>query len=65
MSGSELLQMQDHTWECRVNESDRQRIIEFMERKMCGPCRRADLNPSHDGCVEAATLIEILNDDQP
>jgi hypothetical protein len=43
-----------------VRNEDRERLVEFLRGKMCGPCRRGDLNPAHDGCVEARQLIAIV-----
>jgi ribosomal protein S28E/S33 len=43
-----------------VRNEDKQRLIDFLRRKMCGPCRRGDLDIAHEGCVEAAELIVIV-----
>ncbi len=44
-----------------MNPDERQRLIDFLRRKMCGPCRRGEVNPEHDGCVEASDLIELVD----
>lgn len=46
-----------------MREEDRERLVEFLRRKMCGPCRRGELNLAHEGCVEAADLIAIVEAD--
>ncbi len=47
-----------------MNADERQRLIDFLRKKMCGPCRRGDLNPEHEGCLEASDLIEIIEADR-
>jgi hypothetical protein len=36
------------------------RLIEFLRRKMCKPCRDSGANPEHPACCEAADLIDIV-----
>jgi len=43
-----------------MTKGERDRLIEFLERKQCSPCRRGDLDRSHVGCMEAADLIAIV-----
>lgn len=43
-----------------MTAGERQRLITFLENKMCGPCRKYGANPEHEGCVEATELIEIV-----
>lgn len=43
-----------------MTPEQRDRLIAFLQNKMCGPCRRGDVDPAHQGCVEAAELIEIV-----
>jgi hypothetical protein len=43
-----------------VNAKDQERLLEFLRKKMCGKCRRGALTAQHDGCHEAAELIEIV-----
>lgn len=43
-----------------MTPDERERLISFLRRKQCAPCRAGDVDPSHGGCVEAAELIEIV-----
>lgn len=43
-----------------MRERDKERLIEFLSMKMCGPFRRDGPNPDHPGCVEAAELVEVI-----
>ena len=43
-----------------MTAAERARLIDFLRRKQCGPCRRGDLDSTHAGCVEAADLIDIV-----
>ncbi len=43
-----------------VTDDERDRLIEFVRNKQCGPCRRGDIDRNHAGCVEAGELIEIV-----
>lgn len=43
-----------------MTDSERSRLVEFLRRKQCGPCRGGALDASHAGCVEAEDLIEIV-----
>lgn len=44
-----------------MKSKDKERIVSFLNKKMCGPCRRDGANPDHPACVEAAELIEIID----
>lgn len=46
-----------------VTDAERDRLITFLRNKMCGPCRREKPDPEHEGCAEAAILIEIVEKD--
>lgn len=41
-------------------EQEKERLITFLEKKMCGPCRRDGAVAEHEGCVEAEELIETV-----
>ncbi len=43
-----------------MTDEEQERLVEFLRRKMCGPCRRGDLNMGHEGCVEATELVAIV-----
>lgn len=43
-----------------MTDAERQRLIEFLRKKMCGPCRRSGADAGHEGCVEAEELIAIV-----
>lgn len=43
-----------------MTAAEQQRLVEFLERKQCTPCRRGNLDRSHVGCMEAADLIAIV-----
>lgn len=45
-----------------MTEQEKKRVITFLEKKMCGPCRRDGAVVEHEGCVEAQELIEIVQD---
>lgn len=46
-----------------MTKEDRERLIAFLESKMCRPCLRGRPIPEHPGCVEAAALIGIVRRD--
>jgi len=46
-----------------MSPENRERLTEFLRKKMCGPCRRGELNAEHEGCLEAAELVEIVESD--
>jgi len=48
-----------------MKQADRDRLIEFLKVKMCGPCRRNGAIADHDGCVEAERLIAVVEADGP
>lgn len=43
-----------------MTDHERQRLIDFLRKKQCGPCRRGAVDTGHAGCVEAAELIDIV-----
>lgn len=43
-----------------LTRGEKERLISFLERKMCGPCRRDGAASNHPGCVEAEELIDIV-----
>lgn len=46
-----------------MTKDELERLIVFLESKMCGPCRRDEPKLEHGGCVEAWALIEIASRD--
>jgi hypothetical protein len=51
------------TTENNVKDDDRERLVQFLRIKMCGPCRRDGARADHEGCVEAEALIAIVEAD--
>lgn len=47
-----------------MDAATRQRLITFLEKKMCRPCLRDGAAPGHDGCVEAEELIALVQADE-
>jgi hypothetical protein len=43
-----------------MTREEQDRLVDFLRRKQCGPCRRGRIDPSHPGCAEAEDLIEIV-----
>jgi hypothetical protein len=43
--------------------AEKDRLIAFLEKKMCRPCLREGAAVGHDGCVEAEALIAIVSRD--
>ena len=43
-----------------MTPDETERLVEFLRRKMCKPCRDGTPNPDHAGCCEAADLVEIV-----
>lgn len=43
-----------------MNNAQRERLVEFLMKKMCGPCRRDAAIDDHEGCKEAEELIAIV-----
>lgn len=48
-----------------MTPSEQSRLLEFLQRKQCGPCRRDRVDPSHAGCWEAEELIRIVRRERP
>ena len=40
--------------------SDSERLIDFLRKKMCGHCKRGAVSVQHDGCLEAAELVSMV-----
>ena len=43
-----------------MNADQKRRLIDFLSRKMCGPCRRDGAEPAHAACCEAQDLIAVV-----
>ena len=43
-----------------MTEEERARLIEFLGKKLCAPCRRDEATADHPACKEAEELIEIV-----
>lgn len=43
-----------------MTPDERNRLISFLQKKMCAPCRQQGANPEHPGCLEAQELLEIV-----
>lgn len=43
-----------------MTDDEQQRIIDFLQRKQCGPCRRGSVDRGHVGCAEAQDLIRVI-----
>ena len=43
-----------------MTDDEQQRIIDFLQRKQCGPCRRGSVDAGHVGCAEAQDLIRVI-----
>lgn len=39
---------------------EKDRLIAVLSNKMCAPCRRNGADASHEGCVEAEALTDIV-----
>jgi hypothetical protein len=39
---------------------EEKRLVAFLAKRMCGPCRRDRAVAEHEGCVEAEEFIEIV-----
>jgi hypothetical protein len=48
-----------------MNRHEQQRIIDFLRKKQCTPCRNGSLDHGHSGCVEAEELIDIITSEVP
>lgn len=46
-----------------MTRADQERLLDFLRRKQCAPCRRGQLDLSHSGCVEAEELIELVQNE--
>ena len=46
-----------------MTPADRERLVDFLRRKMCKPCRDHGPDPAHAGCCEASDLVEIVETD--
>jgi hypothetical protein len=44
-----------------MTSEEKERLIAFLSKKMCGPCRTNGAEADHEGCVEAEALIEIVS----
>ncbi len=47
-----------------MTHEDKQRIVDFLRRKQCGPCRAGHGDSGHVGCAEAEDLIRIVEREQ-
>jgi hypothetical protein len=45
-----------------MTNGERDRLIEFLQKKMCGPCRRDGPTSDHEGCLEAHELKIVERD---
>jgi hypothetical protein len=43
-----------------MTSEERERLIEYLQRKMCKPCRESEHGGEHAGCQEALELIAIV-----
>ena len=43
-----------------MTPEQKDRLVTFLQKKMCGPCRRDGADADHEGCVEAEALIVIV-----
>jgi hypothetical protein len=43
-----------------MTPEERERLIEYLQRKMCKPCRESQHSAEHAGCQEALELIAIV-----
>lgn len=44
-----------------MTDAEKERLIDFLAKKMCGPCRAKGADGNHEGCVEAEALIAIVS----
>jgi len=43
-----------------MTDEERNRLLEFLEKKLCGPCRREGAAVDHPACKEAEDLMTIV-----
>ena len=43
-----------------MTADEQERLIRFLQSKMCRPCLKDGADSEHSGCVEAQALIEIV-----
>jgi hypothetical protein len=43
-----------------LTSQDRERLVDFLLKTICAPCRRDGAAPDHPGCIEAEALVELL-----
>jgi hypothetical protein len=48
-----------------MTQKEKDRLLDFLRKKMCGPCRTGAVHPTHPGCAEAATLVSIVSRETP
>jgi hypothetical protein len=43
-----------------MTADEQDRLIAFLRKKQCTPCRNGQLDGTHGGCIEAEDLIEVV-----
>jgi len=48
-----------------MTADEQERLLDFLRRKQCGPCRRGTVQPGHVGCAEAEEFVRVIEREIP